>query len=111
MELIANFEDIRSYNDNEYRIKAAKLLQEPQFKTVIETVMPEVDYELFGKKMLSLNSIHEFQTEIIVSFLNKLIANKQKGWRAKELRIYHTIETSSICPITEISFSMPLSFV
>lgn len=79
MELIANFEDIRSYNDNEYRIKAAKLLQEPQFKTVIETVMPEVDYELFGKKMLSLNSIHEFQTEIIVSFLNKLIANTTKG--------------------------------
>lgn len=79
MELIANFEDIRSYNDNEYRIKAAKLLQEPQFKTVIETVMPEVDYELFGKKMLSLNSIHEFQTEIIVGFLNKLIANTTKG--------------------------------
>lgn len=79
MEQIANFEDIRSYNDDEYRIKAAQLLEEPMFKTVIATVMPEVDYKLFGMKMLSLNSIREFQTEIIVSFINKLIADTTKG--------------------------------
>lgn len=79
MEQIANFEDIRSFNDDEYRIKAAALLNEPQFKSVIAAIMPEVDYELFGKKMLGLNSIREFQLGIIVPFMNKLIANTTTG--------------------------------
>lgn len=79
MEPITNFEDIRSYNDSEYRKKAAKLLEEPQFKSVIAAVMPDVDYELFCKKMLSLDSIRQFQSEIIVPFLNNLIDKTTTG--------------------------------
>lgn len=79
MEPIINFEDIRSYNDNEYRSKAAALLNEPQFKSVIAAVMPGVDYELFSKKMLSIDSINNFQKEIIVPFLNNLIDKATTG--------------------------------
>ena len=39
-----DFEDIRSYRDDEYREKMAALILEPTFKKVIATVMPEVDY-------------------------------------------------------------------
>ena len=74
MREIVDFEDIRSFRDDEYRQKAAELLKEPYFKTVITAVMPEIDFTLFGQKMMSLNSINEFQSEIIVPFLDKLIA-------------------------------------
>ena len=69
MTEIVDFEDIRPFRDDEYRQKAAELLKEPYFKAVISAVMPEVDYNLFGQKLLSLNSIKEFQSEISVAFL------------------------------------------
>ncbi len=74
MKEIVDFEDIRSFRDDEYRQKAAELLKEPYFKAVIAAVMPDMDFTLFGQKMMSLNSINEFQAEIIVPFLNKLVA-------------------------------------
>lgn len=74
-----DFEDIRSFRDEEYREKASALLQEPQFKKVIDTVMPEIDYKLFGMKMLSLNSIYEFQKEIIAPFVYKLMSQTSDG--------------------------------
>lgn len=79
MKRTADFEDIRSFYDEEYRVKAVKLVQEPQFKAVIAAVMPGVDYEMFCKKMLSLNSLREFQIDIIVPFMNKLIADTTRG--------------------------------
>ena len=74
-----DFEDIRSYRDDEYREKMAALILEPTFKKVIATVMPEVDYELFCQKMLSLNTIADFQKEIIAPFLHKLISQTANG--------------------------------
>lgn len=74
-----DFEDIRSFNDNEYKEKAANLLKEPYFKGVITAVMPEMDYEMFSKKMLSLNSIKEFQLNIIAPFMYKLIRETTNG--------------------------------
>ena len=74
-----DFEDIRSYRDDEYREKIAALILEPTFKKVIASVMPEVDYELFCQKMLSLNTIADFQKHIIAPFLHKLISQTANG--------------------------------
>ena len=87
MTEMTNIEEIRSYRDDEYRQKAAMLLQEPYFKAVISAIMPEVDYNLFGQKMMSLNSIKEFQSEIIVPFLNGLIAKTTTGVEAQDIEI------------------------
>ena len=45
MTQTANFDEIRPYNDNEYHEKVAALIQEPAFKQVRATGMPEVDFE------------------------------------------------------------------
>ncbi len=79
MSQMIDFEDIRSFNDNEYKEKAASLLNEPQFRGVISAVMPEVDYEQFSQMMMSLNSIKEFQHKIIASFVNKIIKTTTTG--------------------------------
>ena len=87
MTEMTNFEEIRSYRDDEYRQKATMLLQEPYFKAVISAIMPDVDYNLFGQKMMSLNSIKEFQSEIIVPFLDGLIAKTTTGVEAQNIEI------------------------
>lgn len=74
-----NFDEIRPYNDNEYQEKVATLIQEPAFKQVIATVMPEVEFEMFAKMLLSINSIADFQEQIIAKFLYKLIKNTTNG--------------------------------
>lgn len=74
-----DFEDIRSYRDDEYREKIAALLLEPDFKKVIAVVMPEVDYEQFCQQILSINTVADFQKHIISPFLHKLIAQTSKG--------------------------------
>ena len=79
MTQTAHFDEIRPYNDNEYSEKIASLIQEPAFKQVIATVMPEVDFDLFCKKLLSINTIEEFQKQIIVPFLYKLIEHTSDG--------------------------------
>ena len=74
-----DFEEIRPYNNNEYREKVALLIQEPDFKKVIATVMPEVDFDMFGKMLLSINTIDEFQKQIIAPFVQKLIIQTTNG--------------------------------
>lgn len=87
MEEIVNFEDIRSFRDDEYRDKAATLLKEPYFKAVISAVMPDMDYDLFGQKIMSLNSINEFQREIIVPFMTRLINQTTTSLEEQDIEI------------------------
>lgn len=79
MTQTTNFEEIRPYNDNEYHEKVAALIQEPAFKQVIATVMPEVEFEMFGKMLLSINTIEDFQKQVIAPFLSKLVKNTTDG--------------------------------
>ena len=74
-----DFEDIRSYSDSEYHEKVEALLLEPDFKKVIATVMPEVDFEHFCQKILSINTISDFQKQIIIPFLQKLLKETTDG--------------------------------
>ena len=74
-----DFEDIRPFNDNEYHEKMASLIEEPSFKKVIATVMPEVDYDTFCKQLLSINTINDFQKYIIIPFLDKLLKQTSDG--------------------------------
>lgn len=78
-----DFDDIRPFRDDEYQEKMASLIEEPDFKQVIATVMPEVDYELFCKKLLSIHTINDFQKYIIIPFLDKLLSQTSSGLSAQ----------------------------
>jgi hypothetical protein len=74
-----NFEDIRPYHNDEVSEKINKLLQEEQFRQVIEQVNPEIPFDLFARKMKSVKTIREFQEELIVPLVEKLIKKTTNG--------------------------------
>lgn len=79
MKQIADFEDIRPYCNDEYHDKISTLLKEPQFKSVISTVMPEIPFEALSQKLLSINTIRQFQAEVIALFVEKIIGQTTTG--------------------------------
>lgn len=80
MRQVTDFEDIRPFTDNEFQKKLVILLREPHFRGIINAVMPGVDYDKFCDKLLTLNSLHEFQHDIILPWLLNLIETTSDGF-------------------------------
>ena len=74
-----NFDEIRPYKDEEVPTKIKALLQEEQFQEVMKQVNPDVPLEMFKAKMLSITNIRQFQAEIIVPVLQRLISLSTQG--------------------------------
>lgn len=74
-----NFEDIRPYHDGEVKEKIKLLLEEEQFQQIIAHVMPEVPFDLFKRQLLQIETVHQFQSTIIVPLLDKLLHKSTKG--------------------------------
>ena len=80
MRQVTDFEDIRPFNDNEFHEKMVCLLKEPYFRGIINAVMPNVDYDEFCDKLLRIDSLHEFQRDIILPWLLNLIKTTSDGF-------------------------------
>lgn len=79
MKDIEEFEDIRPYHDSEVKEKISSLLGEEQFCQIIQHVMPEVPFAMFERKMRSIETIYDFQTQVIVPLLDKLLSQSTEG--------------------------------
>lgn len=75
-----NFDDIRPFNEEEFRDKIVKLIEEPYFKGIITAVMPGVDYDAFCQRMRGLRSANEFQQYIIRPWLEQLADKTSDGF-------------------------------
>lgn len=73
------YADIRPYDDSNLHEKIKSLVVEPGFEHAIKFVMPNVNYEDFVKKMLSVKDQDDFQKEIVGSFLELLAAKTTHG--------------------------------
>lgn len=73
------FADVCPFNDSEFATQMAKLVKEPMFKSVVEYAMPQVDYESFKQKLLSLKSKAEFQVEVMKPFLEMIVKTTTDG--------------------------------
>lgn len=75
-----DFDDIRPFDEEEFRDKIVQLTEEPYFKGIITAIMPGVDYDTFSQRMKKLRSVNEFQQNIIRPWLEKLTAHTSDGF-------------------------------
>lgn len=73
------FKDIAPFEDSEFEAKMAELVKEPGFEHAVKWVMPDVDYPEFSAELLKVTTKEEFQTKVMVSFLNLLVMKTTSG--------------------------------
>lgn len=78
MENEFNYDDMRPYHDDEVKATIEKLTNETEFINVLKFLYPNVDLDLFIKKLRSLNSIKDFQLQIIGPLILQIV-EKAKG--------------------------------
>ncbi|GHT05859.1 acyltransferase [Bacteroidia bacterium] len=73
MEATNAFDNIRSYSDDEMPRIVELLLGDPEFRRIIESVMPSVTWEDFSKKFRSYKNVAAFQADMISEFIFDLV--------------------------------------
>ncbi len=86
MANIHDFESIRPYNDSEIHVVFERMKQEKPFLKLIDYMFPNLKTKDILDKLLSINSINQFQNEIILSFAKEVIRNTTKGVTQKGLK-------------------------
>ena len=73
------FSDICPYDDSEFQAKIAGLVKEPGFEHAVKYVMPDVDYQVFAKGLMTINSQEAFQINVMLPFLQMLVHKTTSG--------------------------------
>ena len=73
------FSDICPYNDEDFHREMSVLVTEPGFEHAVKYAMPNVDYPAFCQQLLQIRNKHDFQIQIMLPFLKKLVAETTKG--------------------------------
>ena len=76
---INDYSNISPYPYEEFGKRIQILLEEPDFKKMIMSIMPEVDYETLKHQILACNNIDEFQVRIVAPFVEKLVEKTTSG--------------------------------
>ncbi|MBS2100300.1 1-acyl-sn-glycerol-3-phosphate acyltransferase [Carboxylicivirga linearis] len=74
-----NFDSIRPYKDNEIHEVFERLKNEHDFLELIKFLYPNFSTENFLKKLLSIQSINEFQAEVIYPYVKEVLRTTTKG--------------------------------
>lgn len=80
MKVPVEFDEIRPFEPEELPQAYERLLANPQFRKVIEFVLPGVPFEMIEKKMYSCKTNFEFQLNFCYAFLQKLVDSFTKGF-------------------------------
>lgn len=78
-----NFNDIRSYRDNEVARVLEKLKHEAEFIKAVRYVFPELDEKGIANMFTGITTIRQFQANIIHKTLERIIAQTTKGLEAE----------------------------
>ena len=78
MENEFNYDDMRPYHDDEVKATLEKLTNEPEFIHVLKFLYPNMDIDKLIQQLRSLNSIKEFQLQIIGPLILSIV-QKAKG--------------------------------
>ena len=78
MENEFNYDDMRPYHDNEVKATLEKLTNEPEFIHVLKFLYPNMDIDKLIQQLRNLNSIKEFQLQIIGPLILSIV-QKAKG--------------------------------
>lgn len=76
---IEEFDDIRPYDDHQFRDRIAALVKEPGFEHAIRYIMPDIDYQKFVDNLLTVETQQDFQLKVMGPFLELLVARTTDG--------------------------------
>jgi len=79
MNLNSDFEEIRPYNDSEVCTAIRRLVQEKGFLKVVGFFFPEYSIESIVEKLLTIETIYDFQTKIAMRLTKKIIELNTNG--------------------------------
>jgi hypothetical protein len=79
MEKNPEFDDIRPYYEDEMAPVVGRLLKDAQFQKVVKRVLPNTEWAEFEKLMLSLKSRREFQHDMVIDFVMKIVNRAAKA--------------------------------
>jgi len=74
------FEDIRPYRDHEIRDVMMRLVDNPAIVRLIRNFFPGHSLEVFKDKLISFDSIFDFQLEILQSIIIQILKNTTDGF-------------------------------
>lgn len=74
-----HFDDIRPYDNEVFREKIERLVHEPGFEHAVRFIMPDVDYEEFVSKLVTVETQMDFQVKVMGPFLEMLVARTTDG--------------------------------
>lgn len=80
------FSDIAPYDNCEFPEKISGLIKEPGFEHAVKWVMPNIDYADFCNQLLQVKDSNTFQTEVMMPFLEMLVAKTTSGLSCNGLR-------------------------
>ena len=73
------FSDISPYNSSEFHEKISHLVKEPGFEHAVKWVLKDIDYADFCNQLLLVKDGNTFQKEIMMPFLELLVAKTTSG--------------------------------
>ncbi len=76
---VTNYDDIRFYDDAEVQGALKDYVRHPMIKGLLQFTFPNVAFEKVEEKVLSCNSIRDFQTEIIYHTVQKVLSKSSEG--------------------------------
>lgn len=72
---MVNFEDIRPYNDSEYRAVVEELVKVEPLMSAVKYYMPQLNDEGIRQLLFNFKSIHEFQSTVACGIVQGIIDN------------------------------------
>ena len=76
---VTNYDDIRFYDDAEVQGALKDYVRHPMIKGLLQFTFPNVAFEKVEEKVLSCNSIRDFQTEIIYHTVQMVLSKSSEG--------------------------------
>lgn len=76
---MANYDDIRFYNDDEVQDALRAYVKHPMIKALLQFTFPNLEYEKIEEKVLSCTSIRDFQTQIIYLTVQMVLEKSSEG--------------------------------
>ncbi|WP_324720457.1 1-acyl-sn-glycerol-3-phosphate acyltransferase [Salinimicrobium sp. HB62] len=76
---MTNYDDIRFYDDAEVQEALKNYVKHPMIKGLLQFTFPNVTFDKIEEKVLSCNSIRDFQTRIIYHTVQKVLSKSSEG--------------------------------
>ena len=76
---MANFDDIRFYEDAEVNESLQHYVKHPMIRALLQFSFPELSWDEIEKRVLACNSIRDFQTSVIYYSVQKVLEKSSEG--------------------------------